>query len=142
MQFKQNFVIFVLAAVLSSVSAIPLPGSDIVSGTDSAFSKGVTDAAFDLPFRGRSPFPVLARDPRHGSGSRGRGDSKGRRGELEARRHGSGSRGRGDSRTRRSELEARRHGSGSRGRGDSQGRRSEVSTGSFSLSFALTNAVI
>ena len=35
----------------------------------------------DLPFRGRSPVKVEARDPRHGgdSGSRGRGDSHGRR---------------------------------------------------------------
>ena len=35
----------------------------------------------DLPFRGRNPVKVETRDPRHGgdSGSRGRGDSHGRR---------------------------------------------------------------
>ena len=59
--------------------------------------------------------------------------------QLQARRHDSGSRGRGDSRGRRDvsntqlerstaayyhiQLEARRHGSGSRGRGDSRSRK-------------------
>lgn len=57
--------------------------------------------------RGRSPFRFEARDPRHGSGSRGRGRSQNRR-ELEARRRGdSGSRGRGNSHGRREEIDVR-----------------------------------
>ncbi|RDX48558.1 hypothetical protein OH76DRAFT_661961 [Lentinus brumalis] len=139
MQFKKNFVFFVLAAVIASASAIPLPGSvDLVSATNDLVN------VVDFPVRGRSPVKVEVRDPRHGgdSGSRGRGDSRNRRdvssclhyptswsrliqtsfNQLEARRHGSGSRGRGDSRGRR-DLEARRHGSGSRGRGNSHTRR-------------------
>ncbi|KAI0368419.1 hypothetical protein BV20DRAFT_1054009 [Pilatotrama ljubarskyi] len=49
MQFKKNFVVFVITAVLSSaVSAIPLPDSDIVSGTDALFDKGITATGVDF----------------------------------------------------------------------------------------------
>ncbi|KAH9887676.1 hypothetical protein C8Q73DRAFT_668689 [Cubamyces lactineus] len=147
MQFKSNFVVFVIAAILSTaVSAIPLPGSEITSGTDALLDKALVGPNFDIDVRGRSPVRVLARDPRHGSGSRGRSGSRSATAKtIEARRHGSGSRGRGDSRDRRDlearrhgsssrgrsgsrsatvkTIEARRHGSGSRGRGDSRGRR-------------------
>ncbi|KAI0655303.1 hypothetical protein C8Q70DRAFT_1057664 [Cubamyces menziesii] len=147
MQFKSNFVVFVVAAVLATaVSAIPLPGSEITSGTGALLDKALVGPNFEVDVRGRSPVRILARGPRHGSGSRGRsgsrsaavktiearrhgsgsrgrGDSRGRR-DLEARRHGSGSRGRSGSRSATIKtIEARRHGSGSRGRGDSRGRR-------------------
>ena len=124
MQFKSNFVVFVIAAVLSTaVSAIPvcppassrltkltlmctvllqLPGSEITSGTDALLDKALVGPNFDIDVRGRSPVRVLARDPRHGSGSRGRSGSRSATVKtIEARRHGSGSRGRGDSRDRR-----------------------------------------
>ena len=69
-----------------------------------AIVSGVSEVVEPL-VRGRSPLRFEARDPRQGSGSRGRGRSHNRR-ELEARRHGdSGSRGRGNSHGRREEVE-------------------------------------
>ncbi|KAI8984841.1 hypothetical protein BD414DRAFT_547249 [Trametes punicea] len=104
MQFKPAFAVFVVTAVLSSAAAIPLPGHNVVSdrGADVVSTKGVVQPGLNLPVRGRSPVRVLGRDPRHGSGSRGRSGSRSANlRAIEARRHGSGSRGRSASRLSR-----------------------------------------
>ena len=93
----KTFVLFVVAAVVASVSAIPVrclfpspaplfftvlhkvPGGlDLVPGFNAFADKGIVA---DFPVRGRSPARILARDPRHGgdSGSRGRSGSRTRR---------------------------------------------------------------
>ncbi|OBZ65424.1 hypothetical protein A0H81_14622 [Grifola frondosa] len=51
--FKQNFVLFVIAAVVSSVAALPVPNPALVAGNELLVGKAID--VVDLPFRGRSP---------------------------------------------------------------------------------------
>ncbi|TCD60952.1 hypothetical protein EIP91_009267 [Steccherinum ochraceum] len=114
MQFKKNFLLFVLAAVMTTaVGALPVP------------TPGEVVAVSDVAHVEKSFLPIEAREDftkrRHGD-SKERGRSHDRRDDLEARRHGDSNE-RGRSRDRRDEIEARRHGDS---RGRSHDRREEV----------------
>ncbi|KAF7369249.1 hypothetical protein MVEN_00252600 [Mycena venus] len=88
MFFKKSFLLFVLAAVLSTVSSIPVTSKSVADVTDSVGGTVKIDG----------------RAPRHGD-SRSR--SRGRRNEIEARMPRHGDSGRSHSRGRRAEIEAR-----------------------------------
>lgn len=102
MQFKKNFVFFVMAAVMAATSAAPVSSFLLlyqcfayVTARQRQVDSGITIArdlvARDPLMRGRSPAPrFVARAPRHGDSGE-RGDSQDR---LAKRRHGdSGERG-------------------------------------------------